>query len=87
MSGHPTQAEFAKMLGVARSTVVRYENDEPGTDKPIVFNRWAEVTGYSLRWLQHGIAPDEPDPDRGPVTLRYPTRIYDFARETHLVAA
>lgn len=74
MPGSPTQKEFAVLLGVARSTVVRYEGDDPGAEKPIVLIRWAEVTGYDLAWLQYGIAgPDgTPDisPDGEPVTLR-----------------
>jgi transcriptional regulator with XRE-family HTH domain len=60
MPGAPSQADFAAMLGVARSTVVRYEADEPGANKPIVFHRWAEVTGFDLKWLQFG--NNEPDP-------------------------
>jgi transcriptional regulator with XRE-family HTH domain len=58
--GGPTQAEFAKILGVSRNTVSRYEAEEPGADKPIVFHRWAEVTGYDLDWLLRGTEPNDP---------------------------
>lgn len=70
MAGSPNQREFATLLGVGRTTVIRYEADEPGADKPIVLIRWADVTGYDLDWLRHGIKPGGPPPsDTSPVTL------------------
>lgn len=57
MPGQPSQREFAALLGVSRSTVVRYEADAPGTDKPIVLIRWAEITSFDLDWIMGNTSP------------------------------
>jgi transcriptional regulator with XRE-family HTH domain len=54
MPGRPSQASFAAIVGISRNSVTRYEADEPGTDKPIVLIRWAEVTGFDQNWIEHG---------------------------------
>jgi transcriptional regulator with XRE-family HTH domain len=68
MDGSPNQTDFARLLGVSRNTVVRYENDEPGANKPIVIMRWAEVTGYALSWIYGDSTGSD---DKQAVTIRY----------------
>lgn len=69
------------MCGIARNSVVRYESDAEGADKPIVLMRWADVTGYSLDWLRYGDAQPTDDgqtstpntgTDDGGVTIGFP---------------
>lgn len=57
MPGSPKQEDFAKLVGIGRNTVTRYETDTDGSNKPIVLIRWAEVTGYDLNWLMYGDDP------------------------------
>lgn len=58
MEGRPDRVQFARLLGISRNTVARYESDAQGADKPIVLMRWAEVTGYDCEWLSSGQMPD-----------------------------
>jgi transcriptional regulator with XRE-family HTH domain len=60
MDGSPTQAEFARLMGCGRNTVVRYESDVPGTESPLVLYRWAQVTGFDHAWLVDGDGGDDP---------------------------
>lgn len=88
MPGSPSQAAFATAVGVARTTIVRYERDDPGTDKPIMLIRWAEVTGFDLDWLLHGDQPTSPEPTSSPRT-NPDTEVVTLgqAPTLHLVAA
>ena len=51
-----SQADFAKHIGVGRSTVQSYESsiERP---KPIVLRGWALATGVPAEWLLTGVAP------------------------------
>ena len=45
---------MAAALGVARSTVWRWENGEIHTMSERVLKEWAYLTDYSVEWLIHG---------------------------------
>jgi transcriptional regulator with XRE-family HTH domain len=65
MPGSPTQAEFARICGISRNSVVRYEGNAQGADKPIVLMRWAQVTDFDYEWLTDGDMPSPNDPTTG----------------------
>lgn len=76
MAGRPTQAQFAAVCGISRNSVVRYESDVDGANKPIVLMRWADVTGYDYEWLKGedgdtDNSVNEPTRDTAPDTGRY----------------
>lgn len=50
------QAEFADAVGIARTTVINYENDRV-RPRTIVLRAWALRTGVPVHWLVNGESP------------------------------
>lgn len=47
------QIELANQIGIGRSTVVTYENNQSVPRRPVLVS-WALATGVSLEWLCEG---------------------------------
>ena len=57
--------DFAKRLGVSRTTISNYEHGRTVPSRAVLL-AYATVTGVSLDWIEHG---EQPDSEQG-----YPVR-------------
>lgn len=62
------QADFAKRIGIARSSIVNYETGRTSPSRPVILS-WAFATGVSLEWLI-GDTPNSPNKRRLRTTER-----------------
>ena len=74
------QTELAERLGIARSTVVRWELGEV-TPKRKDVSAWALATGYDAEWLWSGVDPE------GPESRRYAASIQQYRQHSRLTLA
>ena len=54
------KAEFAKIIGVTKSSITRYENDEMKPNLDVIQNI-CNSFGVTMEWLANGKESDKPD--------------------------
>ena len=54
------KAEFAKIIGVTKSSITRYENDEMKPNLDVIQNICSKF-GVTMEWLANGKESDKPD--------------------------
>ena len=64
-----TVAEFARQALCPEKTVNNYEADKV-KHRPLLIEKWADVTGVDIEWIKTGEAPVQPEPDEGLPILR-----------------